>query len=113
MYPQNGVVFEKRVENEHADRRRFTFFQGFDAKPIVGREDQLSSCGWIVAIDLIHVDEILQEQRNDRVIDAGNRLHCFFRASLYERRNPFHERFPHERVFTPAVEINESADLLA
>src|SRR4029453_3999416 len=102
-----AILFEESIQDPDANFCRFPLLQRLNSKAIIGCEYQLRARRWIVAIDLINVDQILQEECRYGIVGPGDRLHCFLGAGLNECGDPFHEWLAYEDVFAPAVQINE------
>ena len=73
----------------------------------------MSALRGVVPIHFVDLDEVFQEERNHELIDAAERADGLLGAGLDESRNPFHEWLAYECVFSPAVQVNETADLTA
>ncbi len=110
---QRRIVFEDRIEYQHAHRRRLALLERFDTESIVRREYELGSGRRIITLDFIDFNEVFQEKSDHCIVDSGDCLHHLFRTGLDECGNPFHERPSDKRVFAPAVQIDETTHLLA
>ena len=110
---QLGVVLEQRIENEHADGRGLSLFNGLHAEPAVRSHRHFRIVWRIVAIHFVDVHELLKKESNHVFVDSDQRLRRVFRPGLNECGDPLLERLSNELILAPAIEIDESSDLAA
>jgi hypothetical protein len=110
---QVRVVFEERVQDQHPDRRCLSGLHGLDTESIVRGEDHLGGFGRIVAIDLVDVNEILEEQCQDNFVNPAQRLCRVLRTGLDESGDPLHKGLSDKLILAPAIQIDEATHLTA